>query len=74
MFKEDWGEQMVGKHHPVLCVVAIETGEVSVLEGVPDELSPGLVCNILSTGLEVLLVILDFQQRQHVVFPMSTNL
>lgn len=47
MFKEDWGEQMVGKHHPVLCVADIKKEEVTVLEGVPDDVSPGLVNTLL---------------------------
>lgn len=47
VFKEEWGEQMVGKHQSVLCVVDIEKGEVTILEGVPDDVSPGLV-NMLS--------------------------
>ncbi|TNN82382.1 Acylamino-acid-releasing enzyme [Liparis tanakae] len=41
VFYEDWGEALVGKSHPVLCVLDIEGDNVSVLEGVPENISPG---------------------------------
>ncbi|XP_051913168.1 acylamino-acid-releasing enzyme [Hippocampus zosterae] len=40
-FYEDWGEALVQKSSPVLCVVDIEGNNVSVLEGVPENISPG---------------------------------
>lgn len=43
MFYEDWGENMVSKSTPVLCVLDVESGNVSVLEGVPESVSPGQV-------------------------------
>lgn len=43
VFHEDWGEGLVGKSRPVLCVLDIEGDNVSVLEGVPDNISPGQV-------------------------------
>nr|KAF6419870.1 acylaminoacyl-peptide hydrolase [Molossus molossus] len=41
VFYEDWGENMVSKSTPVLCVLDIESGNISVLEGVPESVSPG---------------------------------
>ncbi|XP_068997662.1 acylamino-acid-releasing enzyme isoform X1 [Embiotoca jacksoni] len=41
VFHEDWGEGLVSKSCPVLCVMDIEGDNVSVLEGVPDNISPG---------------------------------
>uniref|UniRef100_A0A8C7TYF8 acylaminoacyl-peptidase n=1 Tax=Oncorhynchus mykiss TaxID=8022 RepID=A0A8C7TYF8_ONCMY len=41
VFYEDWGETLVSKSSPVLCVLDIEGSNVSVLEGVPDNISPG---------------------------------
>uniref|UniRef100_A0A673AR67 acylaminoacyl-peptidase n=1 Tax=Sphaeramia orbicularis TaxID=375764 RepID=A0A673AR67_9TELE len=41
IFNEDWGETLVGKSCPVLCVLDIEGDNVSVLEGVPEDISPG---------------------------------
>ncbi|KAG7273133.1 hypothetical protein CRUP_005461 [Coryphaenoides rupestris] len=41
IFYEDWGEALVGKSCPVLCVLDIEGSNVSVLEGVPEDISPG---------------------------------
>ncbi|XP_012626750.1 acylamino-acid-releasing enzyme isoform X3 [Microcebus murinus] len=41
VFYEDWGENMVSKSTPVLCVLDIESGNISVLEGVPENVSPG---------------------------------
>uniref|UniRef100_A0A1A7WPK5 acylaminoacyl-peptidase n=1 Tax=Iconisemion striatum TaxID=60296 RepID=A0A1A7WPK5_9TELE len=41
VYHEDWGEALVNKSHPVLCVLDIEGGIVSVLEGVPENISPG---------------------------------
>lgn len=43
VFYEDWGEALVQKSSPVLCVVDIEGNNVSVLEGVPENISPGQV-------------------------------
>ncbi|XP_074537519.1 acylamino-acid-releasing enzyme isoform X2 [Halichoeres trimaculatus] len=40
-FYEDWGEGLVGKSSPVLCVLDIDGDSVSVLEGVPENISPG---------------------------------
>uniref|UniRef100_A0A8D0D724 Acylamino-acid-releasing enzyme n=1 Tax=Sander lucioperca TaxID=283035 RepID=A0A8D0D724_SANLU len=41
VFHEDWGEALVSKSCPVLCVLDIEGDNVSVLEGVPENISPG---------------------------------
>ncbi|XP_074054052.1 acylamino-acid-releasing enzyme isoform X1 [Macrotis lagotis] len=41
IFHEDWGENLVSKSIPVLCVLDIESGNISVLEGVPEHVSPG---------------------------------
>uniref|UniRef100_A0A8C4LW31 acylaminoacyl-peptidase n=1 Tax=Equus asinus asinus TaxID=83772 RepID=A0A8C4LW31_EQUAS len=41
VFYEDWGENMVSKSTPVLCVLDVESGNISVLEGVPESVSPG---------------------------------
>uniref|UniRef100_A0A673V9A8 Acylamino-acid-releasing enzyme n=1 Tax=Suricata suricatta TaxID=37032 RepID=A0A673V9A8_SURSU len=41
VFYEDWGENMASKSTPVLCVLDIESGNISVLEGVPESVSPG---------------------------------
>lgn len=34
---------MVSKSTPVLCVLDVESGNISVLEGVPESVSPGQV-------------------------------
>ncbi|XP_068109014.1 acylamino-acid-releasing enzyme [Hyperolius riggenbachi] len=38
---EDWGEGLVNKSVPVLCVLDIESSNISVLEGIPEDVSPG---------------------------------
>ncbi len=43
MYKEDWGEQLVGKCRPVVCVLDVEAGVVSTLDNLPDHISPGQV-------------------------------
>lgn len=43
VYHEDWGEALDSKSCPVLCVLDIEGGNVSVLEGVPENISPGQV-------------------------------
>ena len=43
VFYEDWGENMASKSTPVLCVLDIESSNISVLEGVPESVSPGQV-------------------------------
>ncbi|MGH0172372.1 UNVERIFIED_CONTAM: hypothetical protein FKN15_063456, partial [Acipenser sinensis] len=41
VFYEDWGETLVNKSAPVLCVLDVESNNISVLEGVPENISPG---------------------------------
>ncbi|XP_034028452.1 acylamino-acid-releasing enzyme [Thalassophryne amazonica] len=41
VFYEDWGENLATKSCPVLCVLDIESDNISVLEGVPENISPG---------------------------------
>ncbi|KAJ7316674.1 hypothetical protein JRQ81_002836 [Phrynocephalus forsythii] len=41
VYYDNWGEALADKSVPVLCVLNIETGEVSVLEGIPGHISPG---------------------------------
>ncbi|KYO27826.1 acylamino-acid-releasing enzyme [Alligator mississippiensis] len=41
IYHEDWGEALGSKSVPALCVLDIESSNVSVLEGVPDHISPG---------------------------------
>lgn len=43
MYREDWGEALSTCSVPVLCVLDIEGSSVSVLEGVPEHVSPGQV-------------------------------
>lgn len=44
---------MVGKSCPVLCVLDIEGDNVSVLEGVPEYISPGQVGTAVSAVMHV---------------------
>ncbi|XP_054602322.1 acylamino-acid-releasing enzyme isoform X2 [Nothobranchius furzeri] len=41
IYWEDWGEAMTNKSIPVICVVDLQTGSASVLQGVPLDVSPG---------------------------------
>jgi acylaminoacyl-peptidase len=43
VFRPDWGEQLEGKHQSVVIECDIEAETLSVLEGIPDHLSPGQV-------------------------------
>lgn len=43
MFRQDWGEQLVGKHEPVVVVCDTESETVFVPVGIPAHLSPGQV-------------------------------
>uniref|UniRef100_A0A672L7T0 Acylamino-acid-releasing enzyme n=1 Tax=Sinocyclocheilus grahami TaxID=75366 RepID=A0A672L7T0_SINGR len=40
-YYEDWGEELVNKSSPVLCVLDIEGSNITVLEGIPTNISPG---------------------------------
>lgn len=57
-FYEDWGEALGGKSSPVLCVLDIEGDNVSVLEGVPENISPGQVGNSVLAILNGFIVAL----------------
>uniref|UniRef100_A0A3B3Z8V4 acylaminoacyl-peptidase n=1 Tax=Periophthalmus magnuspinnatus TaxID=409849 RepID=A0A3B3Z8V4_9GOBI len=41
VYREDWGEALSQKSSPVLCCVDLRTGTHSVLQGAPDQVSPG---------------------------------
>ncbi|XP_070825354.1 acylamino-acid-releasing enzyme isoform X2 [Chaetodon trifascialis] len=41
VYCEDWGEALTNKSVPVICVVNLHGGSVSVLQGVPPDVSPG---------------------------------
>ncbi|XP_044067566.1 S9 family peptidase isoform X2 [Siniperca chuatsi] len=41
VYCEDWGEALTNKSVPVICVVNLQSGSVSVLQGVPPDVSPG---------------------------------
>ncbi|NXE97998.1 APEH enzyme, partial [Menura novaehollandiae] len=41
MYHEDWGEALSTRSVPVLCVLDLEGLNLSVLEGIPEHLSPG---------------------------------
>ncbi|NWR84287.1 APEH enzyme, partial [Furnarius figulus] len=41
VYHEDWGEALSTHSMPVLCVLDLESSSLSVLEGVPEHLSPG---------------------------------
>ncbi|XP_030280289.1 acylamino-acid-releasing enzyme [Sparus aurata] len=41
VYSEDWGEGLTNKSAPVLCAVNLQIGFVSVLQGVPPDISPG---------------------------------
>lgn len=43
VYCEDWGEALTNKSAPVICVVNLQSGSVSVLHGVPPDVSPGQV-------------------------------
>lgn len=43
LYCEDWGEALTNRSEPAICVVDLEIGAVSVLEGVPLDVSPGQV-------------------------------
>lgn len=43
VYHEDWGETLSTRSVPVLCVLDIEGNSISVLEGIPEHLSPGQV-------------------------------
>ncbi|NWT16861.1 ACPH enzyme, partial [Vireo altiloquus] len=41
VYHDDWGETLSTRSVPVLCVLDIEGNSISVLEGIPEHLSPG---------------------------------
>ena len=43
VYREDWGEALGTRSVPVLCALDLESSSLSVLEGVPEHLSPGQV-------------------------------
>ncbi|XP_028308589.1 acylamino-acid-releasing enzyme isoform X2 [Gouania willdenowi] len=41
VYREDWGEALTNQSVPVICVVDLRSGTLSVLEGVPSDVSAG---------------------------------
>lgn len=42
-FKEDWGEQLVGKHKLALNILDLNSGDIDTLDTIPEDLSVGQV-------------------------------
>ncbi|XP_072026007.1 acylamino-acid-releasing enzyme-like isoform X2 [Amphiura filiformis] len=40
-FLEDWGETLVSRHHPVICIIDLTTETVKIVEGIDENMSPG---------------------------------
>ncbi|XP_021350974.1 acylamino-acid-releasing enzyme-like [Mizuhopecten yessoensis] len=43
-YKDDWGEQLTGKHLSVICILDLESGDIRVLSDIPDDLFLGQAC------------------------------
>lgn len=43
LYCESWGEQLVERHATVICIMDVEASTISLLENVPDDISPGQV-------------------------------
>ncbi|CAD6208349.1 GSCOCG00003355001-RA-CDS [Cotesia congregata] len=43
IYKGDWGEQLVGKHIPAICMLDTNLNTIVNLPGIPDDLSPGQI-------------------------------
>ncbi|XP_074102396.1 acylamino-acid-releasing enzyme isoform X1 [Cotesia typhae] len=43
IYKGDWGEQLVGKHIPTICMLDTNLNIIVNLPGIPDDLSPGQI-------------------------------
>ncbi|XP_054751862.2 acylamino-acid-releasing enzyme-like [Lytechinus pictus] len=41
LYRQDWGEMLVGKHSPVPCILNLQTGQVTMPEGLPKDVSIG---------------------------------
>lgn len=41
IYKQDWGEQLVGKHHPIAVVLDTLSDVITALPGLPDDVSVG---------------------------------
>lgn len=61
VYVEDWGEALVGKSAPVLCVADLSKGDVTMCPGVPPHVSPGQVSHyfwfIQFVTISIILVI-----------------
>lgn len=62
IYVEDWGEGLVGKSCPVLCVADLNKGAVIVYAGVPPHISPGQVSQMYIT---ILICLMDNQLLCH---------
>lgn len=40
---EDWGEQLVGKTSPVVCILDVDSGDIKVLDDILEDCSQGQV-------------------------------
>ena len=47
VYHETWGEQLMERVHPIICILDVESNSISLLENIPENISPGqvtLVC------------------------------
>lgn len=43
LYRQDWGEQLVGKHLSVIVVCKLATETLTILDGLPESWTPGQV-------------------------------
>ena len=46
-YRDDWGEQLQKKNQPVMCILDWNDNHVSILDNIPDNISPGQVWTFL---------------------------
>ncbi|CAH2038013.1 unnamed protein product, partial [Iphiclides podalirius] len=63
LYRQDWGEQLVGKHLSVVVVCKLATESITVLEGLPESWCPGQV-RFANDGLSVYGVAWETEPRR----------
>lgn len=53
VYCEDWGEGLTNKSVPVMCAVNLQSGALTVLQGVPQDVSPGQVRVTEATQVDI---------------------
>ena len=51
-YVDDWGEQYVGKNQAVISILSLDSMEISILDNLPEDYTPGQVSLVFNIKIK----------------------